>query len=166
MDYGYYSGALSTPLVDAATIYVAYGPLRAIDIQSGEIKWTAFDSKKYKDQINGSPFFFEDLIIVATNDAIYAIDKTSGETDWKYSDIKGSIYFTPTLHEGVIYFGGSSGYLYGIQAKTGNQVIRYNLKYLDLLSYANLFGHMVFPPGVDEQKIYVKWFSDLYAIKK
>jgi outer membrane protein assembly factor BamB len=166
MDYGYYSGALSTPLVDAATIYVAYGPLRAIDIQSGEVKWTAFDSKKYKDQITGSPFFFEDSIIVATNDAIYAIDKTSGETEWKYSDIKGSVYFTPTLHEEVIYVGGSSGYLYGIQAKTGKQVFRYNLRNLDFRSYPNLFSDMVFPPAVDEQNIYVKWFKNLYAIKK
>jgi outer membrane protein assembly factor BamB len=166
MDSGYYTGVLSTPLIDASTIYAAYGPLRAIDIQSGRVKWQVFDSIKYKDQITGSPFFFEDLIIVATNDAIYAIDKTSGETDWKYSDIKGSVYFTPTLYEEVIYFGGSSGYLYGIQAETGEQVFRYNLRHLDLLSYASLFGNMVFPPGVDEQNIYVKWFSDLYAIKK
>jgi eukaryotic-like serine/threonine-protein kinase len=166
MDYGYYSGALSTPLVDAATIYVAYGPLRAIDIQSGDIKWTAFDSTKYKDQITGSPFFFEDSIIVATNDAIYAIDKSSGETRWKYSDIKGSVYFTPTLHNEVIYVGGSSGYLYGIQAKTGKQVFRYNLRNLDFRSYPNLFGNMVFSPAVDDQYIYVKWFKNLYAIKK
>jgi outer membrane protein assembly factor BamB len=166
MNYGYYSGVLSTPLVDATTIYVAYGPLRAVDIQSGEIKWTAFDSTKYKDQITGSPFFFEDSIIVATNDAIYAIDKASGETRWKYSDIKGDVYFTPALYGEVIYVGGSSGYLYGIQARTGSQVFRYNLRDLDFRSYPNLFGNMVFPPVVDEQNIYVKWFKDLYAIKK
>lgn len=124
------------------------------------------DSTKYKDQITGSPFFFEDLIIVTTTDAIHAIDKTSGETDWKYSNIKGSVYFTPTLHEEVIYVGGSSGYLYGIQAETGKQVFRYNLKYLDLLSYTNFFGNMVFPPAVDEQNIYVKWYKNLYTIKK
>jgi outer membrane protein assembly factor BamB len=66
----------------------------------------------------------------------------------------------------VIYVGGSSGYLYGIQVKTGKQVFRYNLRDLDFRSYPNLFSDMVFPPAVDEQNIYVKWFKHLYAIKK
>ena len=92
--------------------------------------------------------------IVATNHAIYAIDKTSGEIIWRYSDIKGSVYFTPTLYEEVIYFGGSSGYLYGIQAETGEQVFSYNLRHLDLLSYASLFGNMVF---------HLEWMSKIFT---
>jgi outer membrane protein assembly factor BamB len=166
MDSGYYSGVIATPLIDATTIYAINGPLMALDIQNGKVKWQVLGSSAYKDQIMGSPFFFEDFIIVTTMDAIYAIDKTSGKTYWKYSNIKGSVYFTPTLYEGGIYFGDSSGYLYEIQAKTGKQVFRYNMKYLDLSSYINFFGDIVFPPGVDEQKIYVKCFNYLYAIKK
>ena len=59
MDSGYYTGVLSTPRVDASTIYAAYGPIRAIDIQSGRSKVEVFDSTKYKDQITGSPFFLK-----------------------------------------------------------------------------------------------------------
>jgi eukaryotic-like serine/threonine-protein kinase len=166
MDTAQYSGVYATPLIDASTIYAVNGSLTALDIHNGEIKWQVFGSSAYEDQIIGSPFFFEDLIIVTTTDAIYAIDKASGKNHWKYSNIKGGVFFTPTLHEEVIYFGDSSGYLYGIKAATGRRVFRYNMNHLDFSSYDNWIAEFAFPPGVDEQKIYVKWFSDLYAIKK
>ena len=163
---GYYTGVFATPLIDATTIYTANGPLMALGIKKGEIKWKVLESSIYENQVIGNPFFFNNFIIATTTNAVYAIDKVSGKTSWKYSDIKGSVFFSPTLYEEIVYFGDSDGYLYGVNAKTGGQVFRHNMNYLDFSSYTNWSAEFVFPPGMDKQKIYVKWFNHLYAIKK
>jgi len=158
-------GVYATPLIDANTIYAVNGSLAAIDIPTSEMKWQILGSSAYKDQVLSRPLAFDALIIVATTDALYAIDKSSGTIEWKYSNIKGNVFFSPILHNNFIYFGDSDGYLYKVDAKTGKQTLRYNMNYLDFSSYTNWFAEFVFPPAVDEHRIYVNWFNHLYAIQ-
>jgi len=157
-------GIYATPLVDPTTIYAVNGSLVALDIQSRNISWQ-FSSQSPLDQIIGNPLMFENSIITTTVDAIYAIDKATGEPIWEYSDIKGGVFFSPILEDGNIYFGDSSGYLYIINAKTGHQVRKYNMNLLDLSSYSNFTAEFVFQPTVEEDMIYVGWNNTFYAIR-
>lgn len=157
-------GIYATPLVDSTTIYAVNGSLLAIDISSGDIRWQ-FSSQSPLGQIIGNPSIFENSIITPTMDAIYAIDKATGEPIWKFSHIKGGIFFSPVLENGNIYFGDSSGYLYIINAETGRQVRKYNMNLLDLSSYSNFTAEFVFQPVVKEGMIYVGWNNGFYAIR-
>jgi outer membrane protein assembly factor BamB len=158
------SGVFATPLMDTNSIYAINGSLVALDIRTGNIKWQFSDPSPYG-QITGNAFMFDDYIVATTTEAIYAIDKATGRILWKFSNIKGSIFSQPTLHDGIVYFGDSSGYLYAINAKTGRQVHRYNMNFYDLSSYTNFVSEFVFQPVVDENTIYVGWNNDLYAIR-
>jgi len=158
-------GVNATPLIDSNTIYAANGALTAIDIQTSEIKWQILGTSIYEDQIISRPLASDTLIMVATTDALYGINKLSGAIEWKYSNIKGNIFFSPILYEGFVYFGDSSGYLYKVSSKTGSHAFRYNMNYLDFSSYTNWTAEFVFPPAVDEHKIYINWFNYLYVIQ-
>ena len=156
-------GIYATPLIDSTTIYAVHGSLVALDIQSGNINWQ-FSSQSPLEQIIGNPLLFENSIITPTMDAIYAIDKATGEPIWKFSDIKGGVFFSPILEDGSIYFGDSDGYLYIINAKTGHQIRKYNMNLLNLSSYSNFTAEFVFQPAVEEDMIYVGWNNSFYAI--
>jgi len=156
-------GIYATPLVDSTTIYAVNGSLLAIDILSGDIRWQ-FSSSSPLGQIIGNPSMFENTIITPTMDAIYAIDKATGEPIWKFSDIKGGVFFSPILENGSIYFGDSDGYLYIINAKTGHQIRKYNMNLLNLSSYSNFTAEFVFQPAVEDDMIYVGWNNSFYAI--
>jgi len=143
--------------------YFSNTPLVALDIQSGNINWQ-FSSQSPLEQIIGNPLLFENSIITPTMDAIYAIDKATGEPIWKFSDIKGGVFFSPILENSSIYFGDSDGYLYIINAKTGHQVRKYNMNLLNLSSYSNFTAEFVFQPAVEDDMIYVGWNNSFYAI--
>ena len=134
-------------------------------METGIIKWQVLGSSLYTDQIIGNPILFKDSIIVTLTEKIYAVDKMSGDIKWKYSGIKGGVFFTPTLYGDLIYFGDSDGYLYGVNANTGRQKFRYNMNYLDFTSYTNYFQDFTFPPATDGELIYVKWLNHLYGIQ-
>lgn len=157
-------GIYATPLIDSTTIYAVNGSLLALDIHSGNILWE-FSGQSPLGQIIGNPSMFENSIITPTIDAIYAIDKATGEPIWKFSDIKGGVFFSPVLENGSIYFGDSSGYLYILNAKTGHQVRKYNMNLLDLSSYATFTAEFVFQPAVKDGMIYVGWNNEFYAIR-
>jgi outer membrane protein assembly factor BamB len=157
------TGIYATPLVDSTTIYAVHGPLTALDIQSGNIRWQ-FHSQSPLEQIIGNPIMLENSIIAPTMDALYAVDKAGGETVWKFSAIEGGVFFSPILEDGSIYFGDSSGYLYVLNADTGRQVRKYNMNLLDVSSYFNSTAEFVFQPAIEGNMIYVGWNNELYAI--
>ncbi len=156
-------GIYATPLVDSTTIYAVNGTLVALDMQSGTIRWQ-FSTSSPLDQIIGNPIMFESSIIAPTMDAIYAIDTATGEPIWKFSAIEGGVFYSPILQDGNIYFGDSSGFLYIISAKKGQQVRKYNMNLLDLSSYSNFTAEFVFQPAVEDDMIYVGWNNRFYAI--
>lgn len=162
---GEQSGVYAKPIIDINTIYAVNGTLTAVDMETGAVKWQVLGSSMYEDQISSAPILFGDSIIVSVTEKIYAVDKSSGNIKWKYSGIKGGIFFTPTLYGEVIYFGDSNGYLYGVNANTGRQSFRYNTNYLDFASYTNFFQDFTFPPATDGEMIYVKWLNHLYGIR-
>lgn len=159
------SGVYSTPILDGDTLYAVNGTLAAVDLETGTIKWQVLGSSLYTNQIIGNPILYKDTVIVSTIKTIYAVDKISGEIKWRRSSIKGWVFFTPTLHQELIYFGDSNGYLYGVSADTGKLQFRYNMNYLDFGSYINFYPDAAFPPSTDGKKIYVKWLNHLYGIE-
>lgn len=52
---------------------------------------------------------------------LYAIDATTGEQEWKFTEPTNGITSSPTIVDGTVYIGGSDGTLYAIDALTGEQ---------------------------------------------
>jgi eukaryotic-like serine/threonine-protein kinase len=157
------SGVHSTPIVDSDTIYIVNGMLLALDAGTGAGKWQ-FGDATMSDLIMTATQL-DDRVIVTTTNAIYAVDKETGKTRWSFSNIKGNVFFAPTLYDGSIYFGDSNGYIYRIDAVTGHLIVQYHMNLFDLTSYANYFNGFVFTPAVQDDVIYVGWNSHVYAIR-
>lgn len=58
------------------------------------------------------------VFIGAANKKMYAVDADKGTKVWEYTTI-GQIFSSPTVDNGVVYFGSDS-LVYGLDAKTGN----------------------------------------------
>lgn len=72
-------------------------------------------------KIVGSPVVGLDNVYFPAHDAMYAVDRRTGEQRWKLS--AGSpVYSTPLLHKGVLYFGSDNKQLWAVDAETGDRL--------------------------------------------
>ncbi|MBU0762996.1 MAG: PQQ-binding-like beta-propeller repeat protein, partial [Candidatus Altiarchaeota archaeon] len=91
-----------------------------------------------------TPELFGEMIFFGSmNNAVYAVNKTTGKTRWSFLT-EGPVKSPPTHHNGVIYVGSGDSRLYALDAKTGKQIWSY------------LTGSAIeSKPYVDGWKIYV-----------
>jgi outer membrane protein assembly factor BamB len=132
---------LSSPLVlDGVVYFTSYdGFLYALDANSGEQRWRArVDGSEYIP----SPAYWEGVVIVATGDVdggfLYGLDVDSGKELWRHQ-VAGSIGSTPTVVDGVAYFGSDDGYFYAFDTISQERVFRLNTGKL-IRSSAAVFG--------------------------
>ena len=59
-----------------------------------------------------------------TSGALYALDATTGALLWKYQT-NGFVEASPTVVDGVVYFGGDDYYVYALKASTGELLWKY-----------------------------------------
>lgn len=178
--YSISKGIYSTPIIDKDTIYLVNGSLIALDAKTGTEKWRfngdslreLFNISAKSDipdmpptEITSNILMLDNILYVITTNALYAVDKTTGEKIWRFSDLQGSVFSEPTLNEDTIYFGDSAGYLYAVDARTGVERKRYNMHMFDFSSYLNWHAEFVHSPRVIEDIIYFGWNDYLYAIK-
>lgn len=128
---------------DNKIIYInPYGNLfYAIDSETGGIKWS-FDKSKYGEiweESSGPVTDKTNVYFGSYNGNLFALDKKTGQLKWNYTvpvDIaneidKGftksptSIFGSPAVNKDTVYFGAVDGYLYAVDAKTGQQKWRY-----------------------------------------
>lgn len=158
------TGVYGIVLVENDTVYAINGKLLAIDVQTGQSKWE-YGSLLPQNSIIENGAALDEIIIVATENGVIAVNKSSGEKEWEFSKVKGGIFWSPTLYAGFLYFGDSSGFLYILNAKNGHMEKRYNMSKLDTSSRYLFVSDFVFPPAVDSGMVYVSSYGYLFALR-
>lgn len=132
MPWGGESGDLYTasPAVAGGTAVFggADGKVYAVDVVSGEVLWThATDGR-----VRASPAIVDGVVYTGgTDGSMYAIALADGRRIWRF-DTRGrtldssdfgydrrTITSSPTVVDGVVYFGSRDGALYAVDAATG-----------------------------------------------
>lgn len=127
-----------SPAVSNGTVYVgSYDHnLYAISTETGEEIWKFQAS----DPIDGTPAVIDDTVYFGSFDKnIYALDARTGEKRWEYPT-GGLIRSSPTVVDGTLFIGShcyyaecrsyveeslaSAGYVYALDAQTGNRIWR------------------------------------------
>ena len=130
----------STPVVDNdGTIYtVSGGAIRALDIETGELKW---EIPFTPNRIHATPALAKGRLFVSTGGGmLHAFEADSGAEVWRWAGGGDRALFTPYVREGAVtltspvvagdfvYVGAANGFLYALDASTGTCVWQYNLK--------------------------------------
>ncbi|MBU4223448.1 MAG: PQQ-binding-like beta-propeller repeat protein [Euryarchaeota archaeon] len=123
----------SSPVVSGGIVYVGGGTMNsyfyALDATTGEIKWKyslgsgiVFSSPIVS---NGIVYFgtqenqrLSPTDVKVTGGSLYALDAGSGTLKWKYTS-EGSISSSPSVSNGMIYFGSVDKYVYALEAISG-----------------------------------------------
>ena len=116
---------LSSPTVDAGTVYVGSGDqhVYALNAATGALKW------KFKtgDVVHASPAVANGLVYVGSWDSnFYAIDAASGTLRWKFATGRDTVIYnqvgiasSAAVVGANVYFGCRDGFLYVLDARTG-----------------------------------------------
>jgi len=126
-------GPTSTPTVDANRVYTLgrWGDVFCFDAATGKIVWSVNLEKRdgYPPPgwgFGGSPFVFENLVVLNVGDAGVALDKSTGKVVWK-SAATESGYSTPLPlrrgEETLLLLGSAKSYL-AVNARTGQEAWR------------------------------------------
>ena len=111
------------------------GKLYALDAKTGAKKWE-FQTDGTSLSIRTSPMLLDGVIYFGTvNDQskgdnyLYAVDASTGKSLWKFllSDKtkETSIYSSPTVVDGFVYFASYNKFFYALDAKTGTKKWEY-----------------------------------------
>lgn len=167
---------LSSPLVKGGTVFIGSADrhLYAVDKSSGAQKWK-FETAG---PVNSSPAYLDGVVFAVSLDGrLYAVDAETGKEKWKFSTqgerrftapgIHGAIPRTemmadpfdvflssPTVANGMVYFGSGDNHVYAVDAGTG--VERWKFK----------TGNVVHAsPAVSRGVLYIgSWDRNLYAL--
>ncbi len=126
----------SLPLFAENKVFIGdnSGSVYAIDADNGKLAW----KKRLEGAvvIHSSPAYDNGLIFIGTEDSIgqsskpsylYALNPENGETVWKFEiDVVGGklnlVHSTPSILDGIIYFGAENGYFYALNSKDGSLI--------------------------------------------
>lgn len=119
----------STPLVYEGVVYFVdfEGRVYALDQDRGESVW--------KVDLGGQPSFQiainEDLVFVGrrfsrSDDESYllALDRITGEEQWRFETYDRSGMDTPTVYDGMVFLTSMSNYLFSLDLLTGEEIWR------------------------------------------
>ncbi len=82
-----------------------------------QIKWT-FSSPRF---FNTDPAVAGGIVYAGAQDALYAIDATTGGQLWTWTDPVAEYIASPAVWHHRVYFGTDRGYVYALDAATGAQ---------------------------------------------
>jgi outer membrane protein assembly factor BamB len=74
-----------------------------------------------------SPIVVDGKVITATSSAVYALDETTGVQVWGPTTLGGSFTASPTVVGDRLYLGTSAGFMYCINATTGEEIWEYQV---------------------------------------
>lgn len=110
----------SSPAVVDGVVYVAGGPLYAIDAYTGTLLWSYV--------VNGSsvPPAVADGIVYfgSADDNVYALNAQNGAPLWTFKT-GALVSSSPAVVDGVLYIGSADGKLYALNALTGAKLWSY-----------------------------------------
>ena len=114
----------------------------ALDKKTGAVKWM-------HTSVEGTPkalYATKDLLIfVAYQDFLYGLDTATGDVVWK----RDSENWVPSLtgHDGQVYFGSATTYVYSWSVKDATEAWRYNIP-------GRKFDYLLIRPVVDGDRLY------------
>lgn len=120
----------SSPVVNNNVVYIGSwdSNLYAIDGKNGTEKWRfKTDSKMTYKGIQSSVLVEDGFVYFgARAPYFYALNEATGKLVWKYDTEKSWILSSPTIKDGIVYFGTSdSASLIGLDAKRGEEKFRF-----------------------------------------
>jgi len=167
---------VSSPSVADGTVYVGSADrnLYAVDAKTGLMRWK-FDAQG---DVNSSPAVVDGVVyVVSLNGNLYAVDAATGKQRWVFAT-EGERRFSerglftalpagemmpdpwdfylssPTVVDGVVYFGSGDGSVYAVDARSGE--LRWRYKTEDVVHAS---------PAVVDGKVYVgSWDTYFYAL--
>lgn len=132
-------GTHGAPLIFEETVYVgtADGELIAIELENGHEKWRSILGDGWSPT---TPTIYDSLVITGSGDGkMVAVNRFSGQPVWKF-ECQPSIFAfspyrtkpqaltgSPVVTGDVLYFGATDGFLYALNARTGQLRWKYNL---------------------------------------
>jgi outer membrane protein assembly factor BamB len=141
-------------VVVGGTLYHITDALRAIDVESGDRRWTV-TPEDGQGNFWAAPTVHDGTVYLANgHQRIHAIDAATGEKRWT-TEIDVGSNVTPTLdHDGEALFVGGEGHVSRLDAETG-----------DVEWTHELFGQFQETLAVDRQVVYaVTEGGELYAL--
>lgn len=132
------TGSISgSPTVVDGTVYIAEdvgGNVYALDADTGDQEW----SEDIETTVRAAPHVVDDHVYVSGYDindgGLFALDRDTGDLEWQFENPEYRIDTTPTVHDGVVYFGvgtetqydpDGEGILYAVDAENGTELSTY-----------------------------------------
>ena len=149
-------GGQTTPVFDGETFYYPAPPesrqwaVQALDAESGDIRWqTSLEGQA--NRVFSSAAVGPQRLYFALGESgnqIYALDKVSGEVDWKLEFLEdGSGFEAGVVLAGeYLYAVTTNGRLYGLEAASGKVVWQHDL-YTKVSSGIAVSGNMLYITG-------------------
>ncbi len=116
-------------VVDGVVYFGAMnGSIRAVDLETGEIRWTAALSDV---PFRGIPAVADGTLYLMDGlQVLYAVDTADGSLRWSFDTETGewkgaysqSLVPSPVVSNGTVYLGNWNGVVYAIDAETGTEV--------------------------------------------
>ena len=115
-------GGLSPAILGELVFVRSDFRLHALDIETGKEVWKFMTSTSNVPSVGrcSSPVIAGTTVYVASDGAgdrggyLYALDGQTGDKIWEF-ETSGAIVSSPTIWNGVIYFGTADGYLYAVK---------------------------------------------------
>ena len=162
LPWGHESGDhfISSPTYVNGTVVIGSGDgaVSAIDARTGRVRWRA----RTAGRVRSSPAVAEGRVFVGSYDGrVYCFDLASGAERWHY-DTEGvtlasgsfgfdrrSIQSSPAVADGVVYVGARDGFLYALDAATGQLRWRVDHKVSWVITTPAVSEHTIFAGSSD-----------------
>jgi len=121
----------SSPVISDGVVYIGSmdSIFYALDAKSGREKWQ-FHSEN---TIQSSAATYKNLVFFESGNSLFALT-AGGKLKWRVDLCEGEInnqmdpwdfhHSSPTVHNGTVYIGTEQGILLGLDAKSGEQILR------------------------------------------
>ncbi|HKP32352.1 MAG TPA: PQQ-binding-like beta-propeller repeat protein, partial [Chitinophagaceae bacterium] len=128
---------VSSPMIDQKILYTGSGDgnLYALDPLTGNVKWKYNVNARIRSTpaTDDKKIYFGDV-----SGKVYALDKSNGSLAWQFSTIgdtltnenfgfdRKAVIASPAIASNMVIVGGRDGYLYAINAATGEQTWQFD----------------------------------------
>jgi outer membrane protein assembly factor BamB len=155
---------VSSPVIEKKTVFIgsADSTLYAINVENGKVRWKYTISGPIKTTIcvEGDRVF-----LTGGDGVLYCFSKNTGHMEWTFRTRGEKLYelysyadyyhSSPTLHNGVLFFGSGDSSVYAVRSSTGELLWSYKT---DDVVHSS--------PVVDHEKLIVGSFDgNVYALR-
>lgn len=137
--WGYESGDVyaSSPVVTNGTVFFGAGDghVYAVDATSGRVRWQTATGGR----VRSTPAVADDRVFVGSADGVvYAFERTDGRIAWRHETEgamlasgefgydRRTIQSSPAVADGRVFIGARDGFLYALDAETGERLWRFD----------------------------------------